>query len=342
MSERLKNYDLLRAICCLSVIIMHIAAVYSDNKEIIGEYSDAAFSFCDFFQLITRYAVPCFVMLSGAFILTNDKNIDFSRFYKHSFIKVGIPTILFSLMYICCRIVTKENFSDIVIDTLNGRPIGHMWYLFMLAGLYAVTPFIIWLRKNISEKRFIYVSVFLTLFGVLVHYTCQIIWPIQFLEYVGYFCLGCCIKEKSTLIKGSSIIYILIGLFFFFITFLLNENSFHTALYDPSFFRSNSFPTIVVGSILFFIGFSKIRLKSLCRPIQIISDYSLEIYILHPLAFGGLNKLVKIKYGTLPNPYWYVPVNIIFTIITTLLLSVIYKKIYAVIMMSLSKEEQNE
>lgn len=328
MAERLKNYDLLRAICCISVVIMHVAAVYSDNEEIIGNFSHAAFSFCDFIQMITRYAVPCFVMLSGAFILGNDKNINFGQFYKHSLFKIGVPTILFSILFVCFRIVKKESKKVILIDTLIGKPMGHMWYLYMLVGLYAVVPFLIWMKKSVSEKQFTFISAFFVLFGMLIHYTCELIWPVQFLEYLGYFCLGYCIKEKAFSIKGNTIIYILGGLIFLFITFLFNENSYHTASYNPSFFRSNSFPTIVAGSILFFTGFSKIRLKSLCKPIQIISDYSFEIYIIHPLVFGVMNKLVKIGFGMLPNPYWYVPLNFIVTVIMTLLLSVLYKKLF--------------
>ena len=64
---REENYDLLRGICCIFVIIMHTAALYTDYEFRHEGMPWYYYSFPDFLQMMTRAAIPCFVILSGAF-----------------------------------------------------------------------------------------------------------------------------------------------------------------------------------------------------------------------------------------------------------------------------------
>ena len=43
-------------------------------------------------------------MLSGAFIIDNERNAKYSKFYSKIFFKIGVPTIIFSGLYILYRI----------------------------------------------------------------------------------------------------------------------------------------------------------------------------------------------------------------------------------------------
>lgn len=152
--DREKNYDLLRGISCIFIILLHIAALYTEDRSVYSAYKGLEFSFCDFLQIITRTAVPCFVMLSGAFML--DRNsLNLSSFYKKSIIKLGIPTLVFSLIYIAARLVSGIGLKTVIFDTVNGKPIGHMWYMFMLVGLYMIYPFVFFLKEAVSKKVFI-------------------------------------------------------------------------------------------------------------------------------------------------------------------------------------------
>lgn len=48
---------------------------------------------------VTALGVPCFVLLSGAFLLSNYKNRDIGYFYKKSFFNIFLPAIIISLGY---------------------------------------------------------------------------------------------------------------------------------------------------------------------------------------------------------------------------------------------------
>lgn len=82
--NRQGNYDLLRIISTIAVVLIHVNATVADSNNI----SLVGFNICSLINIITRFSVPCFVMLSGAFILNNEKNADYKHFYAKSFYKI--------------------------------------------------------------------------------------------------------------------------------------------------------------------------------------------------------------------------------------------------------------
>lgn len=91
--DRENNYDLLRFISILAVIALHISDQYSD-------FGDTYKMTLTIWSKIVAFCVPCFVMLSGAFILNNEKNAYYSNFYRKSFSKIGIHVLIFSILYV--------------------------------------------------------------------------------------------------------------------------------------------------------------------------------------------------------------------------------------------------
>lgn len=159
---RESNFDLLRIISTFAVIMLHISYWFLrfDETEV--------FTNCHFPTLfltsITRFAVPCFFMLSGAFILADERNADYKYFYKKSIKNIGITGALFCLLYVLYRIAKllisaflHKKDTDIIISgiisiiksLIVGSPCGHLWYLFTLAGLYLAAPFVIHLAADL-------------------------------------------------------------------------------------------------------------------------------------------------------------------------------------------------
>lgn len=100
--KRENNYDLLRIIAAIAVIVLHVSgsyytAVVSDGWFGVC-YTDNVFVTCVFNRL-SRFAVPCFIMISGAFALDNSENTNFKYYYRKIFKSLGIPTIIFSILY---------------------------------------------------------------------------------------------------------------------------------------------------------------------------------------------------------------------------------------------------
>lgn len=70
----------------LAVIVIHVSSICSSLLEsgtIEGEILHL-FS-VTLYNTITRFAVPCFVMLSGAFIMDSNKTENYREFYQKQF-----------------------------------------------------------------------------------------------------------------------------------------------------------------------------------------------------------------------------------------------------------------
>lgn len=163
--SRESNFDLLRILSTFAVVMLHVSGRFLQTNE-IGATTNCNFSVM-IVNHIVRFAVPCFLMLSGAFILDDERNADYKFFYKKSFKSIGITGLVFCLLYTLYS-VTKLTLSVCILHKhgldylmnellvimtklLVGQPAGHLWYLFTLAGLYFATPFVIRLALDLRR-----------------------------------------------------------------------------------------------------------------------------------------------------------------------------------------------
>lgn len=78
--ERERNYDNLRVLATFMVVMLHVSAGYvTKNMDNFNLY----FTVGNLFDSFSRYCVPLFVMLSGAFVLSNPPNRKFEVIYKN-------------------------------------------------------------------------------------------------------------------------------------------------------------------------------------------------------------------------------------------------------------------
>jgi len=323
--RRLYKYDVLRFLCIFSVILLHLGSQYTfeNYHEYIKEID---YKIGLFTELMTRTAVPCFVMLSGAFLI-NEKNRKFSYFYKKMWHKLVIPTVIFSLIYVLyaylqiifANILHLKLSPDLVnplkpiIWLIQGRPHAIMWYIYMLLGIYVVTPLIIYIKSEISQKQFYKLSIVMLIYGIVVHYTCNVIWILQFVEWIGFFMLGVTIKEISSQ-KGSNIVKgggqvagaILLLFFNYYLAKKIDFCSFE--------FREAFNPIIVFATILLFSGFSRLEFKK-NKFITETAKNTLWIYLLHILFIDPLFQICGRKFKQLPGAQLILPYSIIVLII---------------------------
>lgn len=269
--KRENNYDLLRILSTFAVIMIHVSdSWFSSAVNQITEYNtnikdiQASFFIC-FYNSISRFAVPCFIMLSGALIISNSKNAEYKKFYAKTFAKVGVPTVIFSLLYILYRLPfcfwgEEKEIISLLKDILKGSPMYHMWYLYMLIGIYALTPIVIRFKNSITEKTFYKVSFAFLAWASISQYTgmAGLSWDIgQSFEYLGYFMVGYSIRKMFTNKNNcKAIIAILIGAFWIVCASGLVYKEM-TARYE---IISPYCLFIVLASLFIFIGFTLLSL----------------------------------------------------------------------------------
>jgi len=104
----------------------------------------------NFFDSISRFAVPFFVMLSGYFMLDEKKELPVSKI-KYKILKLIFLTAVWSAFYALCFESVKHFFSKFVYGYY------HLWYMYMLIGLYLITPVLRLFVKEINKSYIYYI-----------------------------------------------------------------------------------------------------------------------------------------------------------------------------------------
>jgi len=82
-------------------------------------------------------------MVSGALLLS--RPIDSPpEFYRRRAARLLVPLVVWTVVYLALRAYWARGIdvADLATSVITGVPYYHLWYLYMLLGLYLMTPFI--------------------------------------------------------------------------------------------------------------------------------------------------------------------------------------------------------
>lgn len=143
-NKRVYYLDILRILATLGVLFNHIplAALH---------IFDAQATDVDRFIVngnvhVMHFAVPIFVMITGALLLQPERKIDYHKVLtKYVWRMVVILALVGSFFAWMELFFAEKHFAlsqipRAMFNTLGGHSWKHMWYLYMLIGLYLITP----------------------------------------------------------------------------------------------------------------------------------------------------------------------------------------------------------
>ncbi len=92
---------------------------------------------------LAHFSIPVFVMISGALLLDDSRQESAGQFYRRRMVRVGVPLVVWTAVYLVVRVfVNHEEMSAgrALRLILTGDPYYHLWFLYMIVGLYLITP----------------------------------------------------------------------------------------------------------------------------------------------------------------------------------------------------------
>ncbi|MBX9448114.1 acyltransferase [Dickeya chrysanthemi] len=291
-----------RIVSTFAVIVLHISA-YTVSLAELGSFSWWAGNVYD---SLARWCVPVFVMISGALLLAPEKNENLSFFYKKRMSKVFYPLVFWSVFFILWGIgkakLSGGGENDVLKNIINGRPYYHMWFLYMIIGLYIFTPLIRILVKNASEENLLFFIFLMFAFCSLSDaYNFSIgsndfLFISEFIYYLPYYISGYLIARKKSTRPSSHF------LFLFFISFSFTCISFYllsialgkeNGLYFYNYLSIN----VIVMSISFMWIFKNCHINHLyIEKLKSLADFSLGTYLIHPVFVELLYYLASKKW----------------------------------------------
>lgn len=293
--DRENNYDALRVFATLSVIIMHINWQFFKSKVYFPSWQ-LNYVIESSLNILTRFSVPCFFMLSGAFTLKYFSNTkDVIDFYVKSVKKIFFPTLIVLVIYgVIDVIIDKGELQKNIIEIFRGSKYN-LWYMYTLFVIYLFSPLVSCIKKSIPKQIYpIFVWMFL-LWAIIsqifsnhnLAYDNGVV-----VSFLSYFIVGNYLYENSNKIKNRVSINMFIILIMYLVTFFCRWGGVNIFLSSPyvSFFS----PTITVMSICIF-SIATCMGKKIKFKFYKISKYTFYIYLFHTPVFIILLKIIKVK-----------------------------------------------
>lgn len=296
MKKRIVWIDILRIIGVLGVILIHIS---SNTMETFGGLTDSAHKFYIFIHYLFEFSVPLFVMISGMMFLKK-KDLSFKEIFKKYVFKILLIIIVFGTgMIMMEEIFINKSFSldlfkKIFIRLLEGDIWAHMWYLYLILGLYLITPALTLITNNIKEKEyqiFLVILFSLTILLSTVESAFKLKIALNMINlsgYIFYYFYGHYLYKYSVSKRFKYINYVLA--FISIIYTIYRACTYNSLDYDYSY--TTIVPCILASSVILFMKDRDIKLR-INDFINSIGLCSLGIYIIHQFFINIIYKVVK-------------------------------------------------
>lgn len=296
LNNRIIYLDLLRILATFAVVVVHVDGNIIDSTNIMS----TNYAIICTYSFLAHFCCPIFVMLSGVIFLNPNKNISFKDMYFKYIFRISRAFVFWSPLYAFYTsfTYTKEIntvfIKTFIINFLNGH--YHMWFLWMLIGLYIITPILRVITKTGGRSTLKYFIILFLIFGISIPFLLNDlkISPLQNFQslvndidvtfvvgWVGYYIIGYYIftydvsKRIELISYALGVIAIIISLIFFHSGFSAEYNIL-------TYFSPNVTAMCLAIFILFCKKISKIHFSNKIENIIFsISSCSFGIYLIH-------------------------------------------------------------
>lgn len=306
MKKRTSYIEFLRILATFIVVIDHIVvvAISQFSKQLTVNKAITYYSI----RHIVHVCVPIFVMITGYLLLNPQKEIPLKNIVKKYVFKMVVVLFSFGTFYSWIELIFDSHKVSILqipkafYNVLIGKTWDHMWYLYMLIGLYFIIPILKKFINNSTKKdldyflivNIIFLSIFPminNLFKINIGFTI----PIATL-YPLYLVLGYYIGNDFIKIK-KKYLYLIAGIdILVFISSSILDNKYGLL----GFRRLGDYDSIFVLSLSVFVFLLVKQAKDFCdkhynNTIKLISRCSFGIYIIHMFFINVLYKVLKVN-----------------------------------------------
>lgn len=319
-TDRIVFLDYLRVIACFMVIMVHACEFYycaetgailaNDNDRLWVSLIDGAF----------RQAVPLFVMASSFLLVP--LTTDTATFFKRRFSRVFVPFLVWSLLYAIVPALTGSIEGDIwqrvatILYTAN-MDSGHLWFIYMLVGIYLIMPVISpWISQVSKRGEEIFLAIwFLSTFTGYLRPLTTYVWGevfwnnfhalYYFSGYIGYVVLAHYIRKYVdwSLKKSVAVAVPLILIGYAFTAGLFYTHSLESTDYayvEQSWYFCTFNVAMMTAGTFLLLRHVSYSAKWLYSPVKTISKLSYGIYLMHIFILGFMQQWLAPHFSTLP------------------------------------------
>ncbi len=313
----------MRFLAAIAIIVVHISQPYCNQES--TEYPPSWW-IANLYLSASMWGVPVFVMISGALLLSPEREYpSLTGFYKRRLNRLFLPIFFWTLVYLVLLYLKNRSLElptsadYFTISIVKGHPYYHMWYLYMVWGLYLFTPFLRKIVKSSTRMELLVLSIMLMLLSIVATYFTdahnQAFFLLMFPFFLGYYLAGYLISITD--------FYLSVPKFFLLLATLIGIIIIGERLLPGHFMYNFSITMITFSMLLMFlvknnhkrIPFShKLRKK--------LASFSLGAYLIHPAVLAVIRKFDY--FGFPMEKHLYLSIPLLVVIVTLVSLAIAY------------------
>lgn len=313
MRERVLFFDLLRCVAAVAVIAIHVLAPYRHELGQIpfGEWATAVGV-----NSVSRWAVPVFILITGALMLSDTRPFDGKYYVKRRLGKVLVPFLVWSLFYAYLSGWSINGFDaleakQVLADSATHATYYHLGFFYYFIPLYFVIPFFQYVVRQYGDSAlYAFVAIWLAT-SLLFLLRVDGPWSHELWLYSGYLPLGYLLYQRVPLTKSYVALFTLLGAAALFTTgYMVITDSIAAQEYTVGRWLSyKTLNVILAASMIFMLCryFGEGLSQKSNQVIGFISKNSLGIYILHPIFLWPMKELGWHQ----GHPAWIIPLWIV-------------------------------
>ena len=310
---RIEYIEWLRVIAAFAVVGIHITMTQPNNYS-VTQIGTSNYLILTSVYALVQWAVPVFLMISGGLLL-HSQSITLDKVKKY-IIRMGCVLLLFGTAYALMELVFDERTISLsmvykaFIMTLEGKSWSHLWYLYVLIGIYIV---LIPLKKFVdhSEKKEIYALIVALFFGNFVIPTVNILFELNIknlmvlTQYITYFMIGYVLAQAPTTKRGG-VFWITIYAVTVILKIIIQCVAVIKTGEGSDLFLNDRFFTLFQAIAVYMFFMKVADGRKLNRFIKSIGTCSFGIYLIHPFFINLLYKMLKIT----PTNFLITPISL--------------------------------
>ena len=332
-SRRVLYFDALRVFASLAVMVLHLAAQHWADADIGG----AAWRAFNGWNAAVRWCVPVFVMISGALFL--ERPVPLKKLYGRHVLRIAVAFVFWSGVYALVSFrrygLSQQQFTA---EWLQGH--YHLWFLYMIAGLYLVTPLLrALIRSEALLRYFLLLSLIfcfalpefaslLTLYLPILGSALNVALGYADLRFVmgfsGYFVLGYYLNRRALSGREEAAIYTLGILGFLFTLLGTQVISNRTGAANVLLYGYCTVNVLCEAAAVFTLFKQHCNVGS--RLLGALSAASFGAYLIHALVIDTLQFRFGIDTLSMP-PLLSVPALAVVTFAVAYALALVLRKI---------------
>lgn len=292
------NICYLRIFTTLSVVWIHICSTLIENLDLF-DLSDKQISFFGANYQMMCWAVPVFFMITGALLLSPDKNITVNQCLNKYGLRVFIALIVFGVPFAMLKIIMENRNvkSTCIVDAfkaiIENNSLSHLWYLYTLLGIYLILPVLRLYVKQAKEREYKFILFVMFIFdfllpflsalsGLNIAFNIPLKYPLYYVM-VGYFIN----KNKLKLYQYRRSSFIVLTMSVILIWYM-NYYSLHAKLWTT--YDSPLSVIMAMSVFVIFVTMKEINIRNVWK----LDRLCFGVYLIHPLFIQFMYRALRI------------------------------------------------